>query len=343
MTVLLFLAPAVSNLQERRSNLHLTETTMKKLLLAVTLSSAAACGLDPTTESFKDGFPRAETVALHVPTAAAAGQPLTAEGVRRDGLEGDPSFFYGVTRAVTLVVNGAVVVELSLLERITDLPPTTLSATSAVWGPYTDALSPNTWRFTVTRRAAGDYAYALEGKGKTEADTAYRTVLEGTHLSAGRAFGHGSFTVHWSTAATLPEHDGNVGTGTFTYARPSATDPLTVDADFNQVQDGSQLVDLKYRFRQVPGQGGTFEFQIHKDLVIGAALELLTVRSRWLETGAGRADARLAGGDLATTATANECWDSTFLSRYFAASFAPAAQWGTTAACSFATAEYAAP
>ena len=315
----------------------------KSSLLALSLA-VAACGGDPTVEAFKDGFPRTDTVALRVPGAAAESQPLTTDGVRRDGLEGDPAFFYGLTRAVTLTVNGTVVAALHLLETITEHPPTTLSATSAVWGPYTDPLSPNTWRFTVTRRAVNDYAYRLEGKGKTESDSAYRTILSGTHVSGGRGFGNGSFTVDWTAAATLPEHDASVGTATFTYARPSATDPVVVDASLSQVHDGAQLVDATYRFRQVPGQGGAFEFQLDKDFGLGPALELLTVRSRWQETGAGRSDARLTGGDLPPAGgTASECWDSSFKSRWFAVSFDPLLTWGSPSACSFPTPEYAAP
>ncbi len=313
---------------------------MLKPLLPLTAALAlAACGGDPAVEAFKDGFPRSTTVALTMP--GQAGQGLVADGVRRDGLEGDPALFYGLTRGVTLAVNGAVAAELSLVERITDHRPTTLGTDSAVWGPYTDPLSPNAWRFTVTRRAAGDYAYALEGKGKAEPDSAFRTVLSGSHVSAGRTFGHGSFTIGWSTAATLPEHDDNVGSATFSYARPTASDPVTVDADLTQVKDGAQLIDAKYRFRAVPGQGGAFEFQLHKDLVPGPAAELLTVRSRWQETGAGRSDARVTGGDLSGEGTAHECWDSSFLSRWFEVSFQATLHWGGPSACAFPTAEYA--
>jgi hypothetical protein len=81
-----------------------------------------------------------------------------------------------------------------------------------------------------------------------------------------------------------------------------------------------------------------------KNFYGGPAIELLTVNSRWLETGAGRADVRLTGADLgAAGATVNECWDTNFLSRYFVASFDPAAHWGTETVCALPTAEYARP
>jgi hypothetical protein len=319
------------------------DADMRTMLLVGLALTLGACGADPRAEAFKDGFPRTSTVELKVPAAAGASQPLTAPGVSRAGLEGDPATFYAFTRAVTDLVNGAVVAELSLLERIVANPPTSLTDTGAVWGPYTDPLARNTWRFTVTRRAADDYAYSLEGKGKTEPDSAFRVILSGTHVSAGRAYGHGSFLVDWSAASTLPDHDASVGTGAFTYARPSAADPVTVDAAFAQVRDvdSGQLMNAGYRFSATPGQGGVLDFQLRKDLVGGSALELLAVRSRWLETGAGRADVQLTQGDLSGPATASECWDSNFLSRYFVLNLAPAVQWGTSAACAFPSAEYA--
>lgn len=314
---------------------------MKRLLaaMAVVLS---ACGVDGRTEAFRSGFPRSTTVELKVPGEGST-QGLTGQGTRRDGLEGETAELYRFTRGVTGIVNGAVAFTLSLIERIAEYPPTSLSADTAVWGPHTDPLSPNTWRFTVTRRADNDYAYVLEGRAKSAPDSEFKAILSGTHVSAGRHLGNGSFLIDWDAAKTLPEHGTEVGTGAFSYARPTTTDVVVVDADFAQVRDAEsgQLVDAKYRFRQTPGQGGAFEFQMNKDFASGSLVELLTVRSRWQESGAGRSDARATGGDLLAPATANECWDASFLSRFFTNSFDPTKIWGDPAVCAFAVAEYA--
>jgi hypothetical protein len=93
--------------------------------------------------------------------------------------------------------------------------------------------------------------------------------------------------------------------------------------------------------------GGSFQFTITKDAVpTTPALETMTVRSRWQESGAGRADIKVAGGDLATTeATANECWntgDLGFPSVYQTNSYGDAAKiWGAQTDCVFPTADYA--
>lgn len=309
-------------------------------ILATTALLACACGLDPATEAFRDGFPRAETVKLTVPGSSSA-QPLTSTPQRRDALEGDTAQFYAFTRGVTVTVNGGLVATLSLVERITDSPATTTTPDMAIWGPHTEPLSPNTWRFTVTRRAPNDYAYQLEGKGKTEPDSAFRVVLSGTHAPAGRLYGNGSLKIDWQAASTLPEHDANTGSVSATYSRAAAGAPTQVEATFSQVKNDSQLVDATYHFTQTPGQGGSLEFQMNKDITATPAVEVLSVRSRWLDSGAGRSDVRVSGGDLTSPATANECWDATFASRFFVTTWDPSQTWGASSVCAFASPEYA--
>jgi hypothetical protein len=66
------------------------------------------------------------------------------------------------------------------------------------------------------------------------------------------------------------------------------------------------------------------------------------VRSRWLSSGAGRSDVSLVSTDLAATYTTNECWDTSYLSVYKAASYSTigAANWGNESDCAFKTAQY---
>ena len=117
--------------------------------------------------------------------------------------------------------------------------------------------------------------------------------------------GSGQFLLDWDKAATLPEHGKEVGTAIVTYSRLSATDDTTIDASFNNVkdEDSGQLVDAEYRYMERVGDGGTFDFQLNKNFVAGAAIEALTVRSRWQQTGTGRSDVKAQGGDLAAPAT----------------------------------------
>lgn len=311
---------------------------MKKLMLGL-LVLVSACGVDKA-DDFRKGVPRSGDVALKLP--AKSGQPLTGVSTRRDGLEGQTSDFYRLTRETTVFVNTGTAAVLTLVEKIVQYPATTVGQDSAVWGPHTEALSPNTWKLTVTRTATDTYSYLLEGKGKAEADSAYRVVLSGNHATMGQNLGTGSFLIDWDLNRQLPEHADNFGTVAVTYSRTSATATTQIDAQFTQVRHGTvePLVDAQYRYWSTPNQGGSFEFQIQKDLVTGAALENGKIKSRWLESGAGRADAQVSGGDLSAPVTMNECWDSGFLSRFQDTSFSPALNYGVATACAFGTAEY---
>ncbi len=311
---------------------------MKKLLGAVAMVALVGCGVDKA-DPFRDGVPRAEAVKIKTP---GAGSALTAEGTRRDGLEGETAMFYSFTRGVTVMVNGGAGMVLNLVEQIVKHPATSVSQNQAVWGPHTDALSPNTWRLTVTRNAPNDHSYVFEGKGKTEPDSAFRVILSGSHVSAGPLLGNGTFLIDWDKAAQLPEHGREVGTAQFVYSRLTAGAETKVDAIFSNVRDdeSGQLVDAQYGYVEQPGNGGSLDFTLNKNVAPGAAIEATTIRSRWQQSGAGRSDVRVTGGDLPAPATASECWDSGFLSRYFVLSFDPTKSYGAETVCAFATAEY---
>jgi hypothetical protein len=243
---------------------------------------------------------------------------------------------------------------LALVRVITAYPPTSVDTDVAVWGPHTQPLSPNTWRLTVHRLAPGQFQYDFEAKPKTADDTGYLKILSGHHnvadTSAPRrtglpAYGSGDFVIDWDAQQMLPEHDDNVGSASFVYSRPSATEDATISVDFHQVKDDEtgMRVDATYDYVEHPGNGGNFQFTMVKDAIpTTPALETLSVRSRWQETGAGRSDVKMQGGDLASEATANECWDANFASTFMTNSYGDTAKdWGAEADCVFTPAEYA--
>ena len=58
---------------------------------------------------------------------------------------------------------------------------------------------------------------------------------------------------------------------------------------------------------------GSLVFDAHANLVGSPdSLEAGQVRSRWIPTGAGRADVELHGGDAADGVQITECWDASF-------------------------------
>lgn len=303
-------------------------------------------------DAFRDGLPSKELVQVKAP--GGNGQGLEVESVGALG-KGDTSDFYKLTRGATVVVNGGTVAVLNLIENITQHTPTSLEGDTAVWGPHTDALSPNTWKLSVTQTDEHAYSYKLEGKAKNDADSAFKVILSGTHSistdasgNRQREFGTGSFTLDWDAAQTLPEHDDNIGSLKISYSRPSAQTDATVSAEFRQVKDDEApgtRVNADYRYKETPAAGGEFDFALDKNMDTDpqrSAIEHLTIKSRWGQNGAGRSDIQLSKGDLGTgTATGSECWDANFASQYLTLSYAPGFGYGEVSACgTFSTPVY---
>lgn len=341
------------------------QTSMYALVGLTTVvlgSSSSGCRPLDDADEYRGGVPLRETVALHVPGAPDSGGALTAEGgFRSSALLHEQADTYKLTRVVTAVVNGGTWAVLSLVRTVVAFPATTVDkdAQTAVWGPYTDALSPNTWRVTVKRLEAHKFHWLFEGRAKTEGDDKLRTIISGTHTAVVDAqgehvegFGSGDFTIDWNKAAELPEHDDNVGVSAFTYSRLTPAAVVHIDVDFTGIQDDKtlEIFDAKYRYTSTPGAGGTLRYAEDKDNSpepgnTGTAKEHFTVSSRWTEDGVGRCDLQDAGGDLgATIAHANECWDSNFKSVYRHLDYTlptSAENWGAETECAaFPTAEY---
>ncbi|HLM46480.1 MAG TPA: hypothetical protein VK458_21605 [Myxococcaceae bacterium] len=324
---------------------------IRKSLLCASLM-LVGCGRMDREEEFRSVLPTQDMV--EVKTPASTGQALELESRSTQGGRSD---MYTLTRVATVVVNGGTLAVLGLVDGVTKHRPTTVSENTAVWGPHSEPLAANTWKLTVKKLGNDTYSYTVSGKPKTADDSAFVDVITGTHTAAlneadepMRGFGQGEFTIDWDKAQTLPERDNNIGKLTVKYARVDDKSAVTVDAAFRQVRDdkdATRRVDMDYRYAATPGQGGQFDFRKTEDFhkVSGSARqENLTIKSRWLQTGAGRSDVKMVGGDLPAgfEAKASECWDTTFASRFLTTNYASSAfHYGTEATdCAFTTASY---
>jgi len=326
----------------------------KSLMLCASLM-IVGCGQTQEDE-FRDGLPSKQMMEVKEP-GAGTGQKLEVEGgaVMAFG-KGDTSDFYKLTRGATVIVNGGTAFVLNLIEEVTKHTPTSIEGDVAVWGPYTDALSPNTWKLTVTKTAEHAYSYKVEGKAKTAADSDFKIIISGSHSIATdaqgnrlRDFGSGNIVLDWDAAQTLPEHGTDVGTATLRYSRPDAQAVTSVEADFRNVKDDERpgtRVSADYRYKETPGAGGEFDFGLNKNFDTDparSAIERLTIKSRWAQSGAGRADVKIAGGDFQiASATVSECWDANFASQFLVASWVTSGPvYGDVSACgSLSTAVY---
>lgn len=287
-----------------------------------------ACGEerrgDP--EEFRRASPSRQNLAITLPEG---GQALSSDS------SGHASM-YVLTREVSQTVNGGLFFVRALIEAIIAAEPTHFDGGTAVWGPYTAPLSPDSWRFTVTR-ATGGFEYVLDAKHKEDEEEDFFPVLSGRHEPRATGGGIGAFLLDWDAAQKLADPPEEVGRAQYAYEREAAGD-LDVGAQFRQVKDGEtgELVDFDYRYVQLVGGIGSLDFALQKDLhASGSAQERFAVRSRWMSDGAGRSDAKLSEGDLPDEVIAGQCWNSGFASVWWADSvgFEPAS--GDESACAF--------
>jgi hypothetical protein len=332
---------------------------MKRSAVLFSVSAMVAfAGCAMGDNDYEGSVPTAENVALAVPAGATAAN----DGTTRSALLGQEADSYVLTRAVTDIVNGATGAVLLLVKTIVSYPPSSVHGDTAVWGPGSQPLEKNAYRLTVTRVEPHVFTWALDAKPKTADDTAFVTILSGTHTRAVNAhgrpiqnYGSGSFVVDWDAAQALPDHGNAVGVATFTYSRTAPEAVTTIDVDFNGIKDdppSTELYNAIYRYTATPGAGGDLKYAAKRDFFpdphpSNSALEDFTIHSRWQETGSGRTDYQLSGGDVATainaTVTVSECWDTAFVSTYKNVSYDPTLNWGDETSCSFTPASFLSP
>ncbi|MBS2030879.1 MAG: hypothetical protein JST54_23450 [Deltaproteobacteria bacterium] len=313
------------------------------------LISAAACGKGGV-DDFRAGVPSDGAVQMKAPQKAGA-------------VVGDTSFWWGATFAATTGVNTGVLAVLDLIHNVVEQPPTSHpSANVYVWGPGNGSpLDPNVYRLTVTDDQNGTYDYKLEAKGKNDADTAFVAIITGQHTPVvtngvnDKDHGSGDFTLNWDARKTLAaapqDAQGRPLQGNWVVAYDHKTADVSVDVNFNNILDSNgNLVNATYHYSQLSGADGKFQFSTQANVdTATAALEQVTVESRWKQDGSGRSDITISGGDVAAGAAGqgSECWDTNFKESFGtitlpsgAGNYTEPAGGDQASLCAFASAEY---
>jgi hypothetical protein len=178
-----------------------------------------------------------------------------------------------------------------------------------------------------------------------EVITGSHTVTVDANDNAIKGFGQGVFLIEWDKSKQLPGRGGDTGTCEVHYGKVDPTSQATVDVSFNNVGADGKPFNAEYRFTLDNDQAGTFQFALDVNLQPFdpnmQAPERMSIESRWLSTGAGRADVIAHGGDLVSNITGSECWDASFLSQYYARTDEPTNGYGVeSTACAFTSAEF---
>ncbi len=313
------------------------------------LSALSGCTLDKKDDAgeFRDAVPQKEAVALSGPDSSGSSS-TTSEGPSLRTQATAPSTpyakWYGFTREMRQGVNGITAGVLGGVWIIISTPPSDISADSATWGPWNDELSPATYRFRVQRVAIDEYDYVLEGHAKASTiDTDYRAVLVGHgYGKPHEKHGQGTFTIDLDVAKALDPfgHENDSGKVTVVHDLPHdfsdnlAALPRTISAAVTPAGEAHYTVETAAKVDHT----GSVHVDAHVDIddAKNTQLEDVVVQSRWDQTGAGRADIQIAGGDLPTSipmVAAVECWGTDFTQSYYDDSVGFAPTTGTASAC----------
>lgn len=302
---------------------------LKSVLTATCVLSIAATGCIK-----QDGPP--EEIARAIPTAEQVRIKLPANAARTLG---DLANYYVVTRDVTRTLNGGTGWVLVLVHAIVQYPVTSIDGNVYTWGPWSDALDPAEYKLDVTDNGDGTYDYQLSGRNKTVASSQFEVVIDGhADPRAGDLQGNGDFTLDFDASRRVNPVDAGDAKGVVTVQYDLAARHLDMVA--MAPDDNGNPAMFEYAYNETLDGGGDMVFNATADAGGTAAAENIVIRSRWQGNGAGRGDARLAGGDLGTTqAIASECWNDLFRRVYYTdnASFEPTE--GDVADCAYGTAD----
>jgi len=310
---------------------------MKSLLAATCALSLVACvQQDASPKDIDRALPTADQVSIKLRDSAVQSLDQNVIGQLAD--------WYVATRDVTRTFNGGSAWVLVLIHTIVQFPVTTVKDDTFTWGPWSDALDPAEYKLDVRAVGDGTYTYQLSGRSKLLAAAKFEVVIDGTaDPRAGDLKGTGEFLIDFDAGKRVNPIESGDAKGSVDVHYDLAKRHL--DLTIMSTDALGHPVAADYAYNQATDGGGDMVFDLSGNAGGGDKLETLTLRSRWLGNGAGRADARIAGGDLgATNATASECWDSTFKRVFFTADVAI---FGTTegaqTACAFATADLPLP
>jgi hypothetical protein len=327
------------------------------LLVLSMFAAVALVGCPAPEENTKGGVfaeiaPSAADVKLSTPTrttTAAAGAGTDAVSATPPGVEladngaNGLATFYTFTRQTFDGVNIGTAWVLGLVNAITKYPTTERSDDQAVWGPWRGELSPAEWRLRVSRAEGDAYDYVLEGR--TAGQGEYRAVISGRGYAPGDSRrGLGNFVIDNDAADAIDPAR---------LKSPDSSGTLSVDHDLRAVRtnlDAAYHISVKARptateedydieLDRLDGGGGTVEIASKSDIdhePAKAALENVSMKSRWIASGAGRADVTVEGGDLPASIgsiTMSECWAESFKEVYYTDSANLAPTSGDEAAC----------
>ncbi|HYU16444.1 MAG TPA: hypothetical protein VEL05_10240 [Candidatus Acidoferrum sp.] len=284
--------------------------------LATALATACAVEEDPP---IADALPTAESVQIKLPDAQQRSIGQLAE-------------YYVLTRQVTRDLNAGAAWVLVVVHTVVQFPATTIEGSVYTWGPWSgSALDPAEWKLVVTASGDGTFDWELDGRSKSSPEDGFIPVITGHAVPGDEPHrGSGDFRIDFDAGEQVNPVDNTPDNGAIdvTYDlenRDGTAASLTMHAE--GIDSLGNPGSFDYAYAENQDGSGDFQFGLETDVEEnGSAAEQALIRSRWLASGAGRADASISGGDLGGfEVEASECWSEQFRRTYYtdSADFAP--------------------
>lgn len=268
-------------------------------------------------DRFRQAVPQADEVALKVPGGSNAGGTTTKD-LRLSGgpvTTSSSAEYYRFTRDLTGAVDFGTAVILGAIWAVVHTQPTSIDGKHAVWGPGNgSALDPVVWRFTVTEVGDKEYDYVLEGQRKGTSD--FVPLLTGHGYGEERAEHRSGWFQADNDAFAKLDPDRNHDSGMLKVTYDLRQIPATIGVELKKSPDQGWANVL---VTHDAGGAGSVEITGHADFDAskGTKLEDIHIVSRWLTSGAGRADAEIQNGDMPFRVDASECWSDSFARVYY--------------------------
>ena len=241
----------------------------------------------------------------------------------------------------SITVNEFIFVLLYLVEAITAEPISEREEDLRRWGPYPTESGHQVVLEMVREGERFDYSMLWNDGVAGDGTSDDLAPFSGSFL-AGEVprEGVGEFLFDFELYEQLEPGVLDVTEGLLHVNHDNSDGQVLLDIELVEVLDTTmdEPISARYAFYLAPDGSGWFEFADEYNIegTEEANLELFEVRNRWQSDGAGRADARISGGDLEPWAfRATECWNSDFLRVHYADDTAFTVDVGDPADCVF--------
>lgn len=297
------------------------------------LVALAGCGGSWSNKDleFVNTLPRTEDLRAKLPQTASSTSPLEGTPTRRDALEvGDASAAWASTRKASGEFNGILDTLLTILDKVRQVPPTTRSTDTRVWGPYPDNNNPGfDFQVVIKQVDATNFGWAIQSRRR--GGELFDVVTGAFKASVSAREGQGAMKVLVKDFRDVLKVDDNLKQlDELTIGYITDMFPHRVEMLFTFRQGStSGLSALGYTYREQQDSAGAMRFRLRST---SADLTVVDVNAAWLANGSGRSLSQVVEGNY-TGATVTECWDTAFKVTYYAESWAGGKTAGDLASC----------